>query len=268
MHTIAIISDQGGVGKSTITANLAVALTQRNKKVLVVDMDPQNSQRLHLGLDAQQIAGLAREGLGAHSIFDSPFGSSPGVESELEEQASGLHFIPFGRISNQELDEFQSELGNNPNWLSHNLAALSPLHFDFIIIDTPPGPSAYLEQALQATKIAVHVVLPDAASYLGLSKFEELVASTTQQREHFQGAHKLINQMPVNNLLAHEVRKALYADAVTSNSPNIPLCIHYDVSAAQALAHETPLLEHQPQTIASLDFQYLADWVVDTLEVS
>lgn len=268
MHTIAVISAQGGVGKSTIAANLAVGLTQRNKKVLVIDMDPQNSQRLHLGLDAMQIAGLAREGLEVQSIFDSPFGSSAATNAESDLQTQGLHFIPFGRITNQELDEFRTELMQNPDWLAHNIAALGPLLFDFVIIDTPPGPSAYLEQAMMAADIATLVVLPDAASYLGLDKFQRLLSTLTKTSDGFKGTYRLINQMPINNRLAHEVRTALFADALPESTANIPLCIHHDVSVAQALAHETPLLEHQPHTIASLDFQYLADWIVDTLEVS
>ena len=45
----------------------------------------------------------------------------------------------------------------------------------------------------------------------------------------------------------------------------MPLSIHYDISVAQALAHERPVLEYRPGAMASLDYQYLADWFVDAL---
>ena len=61
MQIIAFVSGKGGVGKSTLTANVAVALANRNKRVLVIDMDPQNAQHLHMGLDAQELQGWPRK---------------------------------------------------------------------------------------------------------------------------------------------------------------------------------------------------------------
>ena len=48
MQVIAFISGKGGVGKTTLAVNVAVALAQRKKRVLLIDLDPQNAQRLHL----------------------------------------------------------------------------------------------------------------------------------------------------------------------------------------------------------------------------
>jgi cellulose synthase operon protein YhjQ len=248
MKTVAFISGKGGVGKSTVTANLAVALAQRKKKVVVIDLDPQNSQRLHLGLDAEETAGLVREGITIASLFDSPF---------------GVHFIPFGRASETELEEFRRELLENPFWVRDKLQNLLPCHFDYVLIDTPPGASAYLEQALNAAQRAIVVLLADAASLVTLPKITSLVEHYTRDREGFLGSSRLINQMPNESRLAHQVRDALYADA---SSELVPLAIHKDASVSQALAFERPVLEYLPGSMASLDFQYLADWFLGSLE--
>ena len=247
MKTIAFISGKGGVGKSTVTANLAVALAQRKKKVLIIDLDPQNSQRLHLGLDSEEIAGLVREGIEMSSLFDSPF---------------GVHFIPFGRGSEAELEEFRQALMKNPYWVRDKLQSLAPCGFDYALIDTPPGASAYLEQALNASQKAIVVLLADAASFLTLPKITSLVSHYTSARDDFLGASRLINQMPNESRLAHQVRDALYADA---SADLVPLAIHKDASVPQALAFERPVLEYQPGSMASLDFRYLADWISGSL---
>ena len=51
MTVIAVISPKGGVGKTTVSANLAVSLAAKGHPVRLVDMDPQNALRLHLGAD-------------------------------------------------------------------------------------------------------------------------------------------------------------------------------------------------------------------------
>lgn len=257
MHITAFVSATGGVGKTTVTANLAVALAQRRKKVLVVDLDPQNSQRLHLGLEAGQDAGLAREGIVLRAIFDSPFGA---IGSD--DQAGSVHFIPFGRISGTELDEFRRDLTLRPRWLRNHLRALEPIGFDCVLIDTPQAPSVFLNQALTAANLAMIVLQPDAASYVALPKFEAMIRENASREQDFQGVFKLINQMPTNSRLSHHVRSAVYAH---HGEDMVPLSIHHDTSVARALAYERPVLEFRPGAMASLDYQYLASWFVDTL---
>jgi cellulose synthase operon protein YhjQ len=248
MKTVAFISGKGGVGKSTVTANLAVALAQRKKKVVILDLDPQNSQRLHLGLDSEEIAGLVREGIALSSLFDSPF---------------GVQFIPFGRASEEELEEFRTELLHNPQWVREKLLNLAAGQFDYAFIDTPPGATIYLEQALNAAQKAIVVLHADAGSFMTLPKIASLVDFYTGRRDDFLGVSRLINQMPSESRLAHEVRNALAAD---NSAGLVPLAIHKDPSVAQALAYERPVLEYEPGSMASLDFQYLADWFLGSMD--
>lgn len=210
-----------------MAANIAVALSQRQKRVLLIDLDPQNAQRFHLGMNPDEIAGLAREGIKPTSIFDSPFGVS---------------FIPFGRVSELELEEFESQ---------------------HVVLDTPPGPSVYLRQALEAANRAMVVLLADAASFATIDKISSLIDQYTSDRSDFAGMNLLINQMPINSKLGHQVRSALYANYADKL---VPASIHRDARVSQALAFERPVLQYEPGCKASLDIQYVAEWLLSSTE--
>jgi cellulose synthase operon protein YhjQ len=248
MQVLAFISGKGGVGKTTLAANMAVALSQRKKKVLLIDLDPQNAQRFHLGMDPEEIAGLVREGIASTSIFDSPFEVS---------------FIPFGRVSESELEDFEAQLKLNPRWVANGIQALGEDSFDFVILDTPPGPSVYLRQALAAANRALVVVLADAASFATIEKISSLVDEYTADRADFAGMHLLINQMPMNSRLGHQVRTALYANYAAQL---VPASVHRDARVSQALAFERPVLQYEPGCKASLDIQYVADWLLNSID--
>lgn len=244
MKTIAFVSAKGGVGKTTLTANLAAVLAARGLKVLVIDLDPQNALCIHLGLDPQEHAGLVREGVSLQGMFDSPF---------------GIKFIPFGRVHPDELAEFESALKTQPRWLFESIRSIPRNRFDYILIDTPPGPSAFLQQSLAAVHMAIIVVLADAASYVTIPHILGLTKTYTKSSRRFKGAHIVLNQLPTQGQLGHTIQTNLFAQYGPSM---VPVSIHRDTNVAHALAFERPVVQFEPGCKVSLDFQYLADWLV------
>lgn len=245
MRVISFVSGKGGVGKTSLTANVAASLQARGYRVLAVDLDPQNSLRLHFAMEPGDTAGMIREGMQQQALFDSP---------------QGVNFIPFGQAEPADLEEFAQFLRTQPRWVADSLAALKPIGYDFVCIDTPPGSGPFLDQALQAANQALVVVAPDAASYATLPQFRQLIASATQGREDFNGMHILINRMPVSGILGHQIRNAI---ANESRATLLPVTIHRDPRVGQALAHQETLVQHAPGAMASMDIQYLVDWLLE-----
>lgn len=249
MAVIAFVSGKGGVGKTSLTAAMAVALAQRGRKVLAIDLDPQNALRLHLGMDPADPAGWSREGFGKAAVFES---------------AGGVSFLPFGTLQETELEELEEVLQGETGWLAGRLAdAVTQGGFDDVLIDTPPGPTVFLNQALQAAHRALVVVLADAASLTTLPMFFPLIDEFTAGRDGFQGSHVLVNQLQHQSRLGHQVRTAIHA-----HFPGrvVPVAVHRDPAMAEALAFERTVLDYEPGAEACLDLQHLADWLLATLD--
>jgi len=200
--------------------------------------------RLHLGMDPLDIAGMVREGICPTSIFRSPFGVS---------------FIPFGIALKTELEEFEVVLKERPGWVFDQIFSLGRRAFDFVILDTPPGPSVFLQQALSAAHLALGVVLADAASFATIPRLVSLVHDYTRSRRDFYGLKLLVNQVSEQNQLGVQFRVALQADY---EQYMVPIAVRSAAAVSEALAFEQPVLQYDRACSASQDIARLANWLI------
>lgn len=226
---VSIVSPKGGVGKTTIAANLATALAARGRASLLVDLDSQNSLR---GQPWSQC------------LYRSPY---------------GIDCLPFGLISETDRREFERRLDSDPTWLVRNLDALGLAPSTYVIVDTPPGGSAYLSQALLAADVAICVLLPDAASFVTIPSMERWLDEYSRPRPDFRGGYYLLNRMNNARVLCRDVAAALERDL----GPRlIPVEVHFDSAVEEALASQAPILKYAPDSPATRDITALADWLL------
>jgi cellulose synthase operon protein YhjQ len=243
MKLIAIVSAKGGVGKTTVSASLTMALAAAGHRVLAVDMDPQNALRLHFGMDPAAPDGLARASLSGGAWSDMVF--------QFNDNA---YCLPFGIIDEDGRRTFERELDGDDDWLMRNLAALDLPEDMMVIVDTPPGASVYLRQVLRHAHLGLSVVLPDAASYATIPVMENLYRNYCYGRADFIGATYLINQSDNSHRLGRDVAGAIHLhlrDGVIGN-------IHYDQAVSEALAFSQTVLDYDQHSQSSHDFISLA----------
>ena len=147
MHVIAIASQKGGVGKTTISLNLGLALARAGNRTLILELDAQGSLGLSLGLPDRARPGIAEILTGAEPL-----------EAVLTRTRDPqLHVLCVGRVDPTTVSGFEEVLARSsviPGLLT-KLAG----EFDVVLLDCPAGLGKVTTRALEA---ASHVLSPRA----------------------------------------------------------------------------------------------------------
>lgn len=162
-RVIAVVNGKGGVGKTTITANLGGMLASSGYKVLLIDMDPQGNLAEELGYTFKEFNDDGKA-LAQTLAFGSELQRAFGVRENLDVLIGGSH-----------LDMAAAGLtmkhGKDPDGAKKALS--TPLQgiaaeYDMIIIDCPPGQETLQQAALAAARWALIPVKTDSSSRKGL----------------------------------------------------------------------------------------------------
>jgi chromosome partitioning protein len=168
MPILGVINQKGGVGKTTTAINLAAALAMLNRRILLVDLDPQANASSGLGIIEPSV-----------TVYDVLVGKASARQVTTDSSIPNLKLLPASADLAGAAVELDATT-DNMKLLSKSLLAVRP-NYDFIIVDSPPSVGALTLNSLAAADM---LIIPLQAEYYAL----EGIAKMTDTVERVKGS--------------------------------------------------------------------------------
>jgi len=198
---VAITNQKGGVGKTTTGVNLAASLAASQRRVLLVDMDPQGNATMGSGVDKRTLAA---------TVYHVLLGSRRITEVRVRAESGGYDLVPANReLAGAEVE--MVELEHRESRLKDALAEVAA-DYDFILIDCPPALNLLTVNGLTA---AHAVMIPMQCEYYALEGLSDLVQTVKKVRSHLNPHLEIEGLLRTmydpRNTLAQQVSEQLLA---------------------------------------------------------
>lgn len=162
-NIFAFANQKGGVGKTTSCVNTAASLAASNKRILLIDLDPQGNATMGSGIDKNQLEYSVNDILRHQANFE---------QTVQRGCSAGYDVLP----SNSDLTSAEASLVKDVGAEQRLKKALEPVHqdYDYILIDCPPALNMLTVNALAA---ANWVIIPMQCEYYALEGLTDLIGT-------------------------------------------------------------------------------------------
>ncbi len=254
MRTIAIVNQKGGCGKTTVSINLASALSGKGYRTLLVDMDPQAHCAVGLAVPDEQIE---------QSIYDVLVSHSRGEPLRLSEimwKISDRFELAPASIDLAAFEQQMSGVVDSESTL-RNVLKKAKRDYDYVVIDCPPVVGALTFNAIRA---ATDVVVPVETGYFslhGLSKQLSTLNVLCEQCSQSINVMVLASMYDIRTKMGREILGELrkhFGDRMFTT------VVNFNTKLKEAASLGQPVSEYDPASKGHKDFEALAEELVAT----
>lgn len=256
-EVIAIANQKGGVGKTTTTFNLGVALAQQGKRVLLIDADPQGDLTTYMGVHDVDSIPVTLSTLMERSIRDEEINPKDAILKQDE----GVNYIP----SNLELSSMEVSLVNamSREYTLRNCISELKKDYDYMLIDCMPSLGMITINALAS---ADKVIIPVQSEFLAAKGMSHLMNTVLKVRKQINPELKiggiLLTMVDGRTNLSKEIAKELketYGVAFKLYDTQIPRA----VKAAESSRQGESILSYDKKSKVAQSYIDFAKEVID-----
>ena len=248
-RVIAFFNQKGGTAKTTSTLNVAAALAERGRRVLALDMDPQASLTMAIGVD---VAGLQT------SIYDLLLDDAIRIaDVATPTTIPGVSLVP----SHPDLAAAELELLTvleRERQLAYRLQAADLAAYDYVLIDSPPALNVLSVNILVAASELVVPIEPHPLSLMVLQRLFETIGRIQRLNPDLRVLGFLPTKVHHSSRLAADMLTTLAEEFPDLDLlPAVPL----SVKGAESAAERTSILHYMPRSAVAAAYREVGAWL-------